>query len=600
MVRTGCNNDSHLLMIQEVPLSLASLLNRRIHMAMGREPVDLVIENVRVVNVFSGSVMETCVAIGDGHIVALGDRRACQRINAQGRYMIPGLIDAHVHIESSMMTPQHFAATILPHGTTTIVADPHEIANVLGAGGIRYMLDATRDIPLDVRIMLPSCVPATPFEHSGAELTAKDLAPLMNLDGVLGLGEVMNFPGVTSAHPDVMEKILLARAHGCVADGHSPGVTGPELQAYAGAGITTDHECSTLAEMHERIENGMYVLMREGSASRNLTTLIPGITPSNMHRCAMCSDDRDPVDLLAKGHMDHNLRLAVQAGLDPIVAVTMATLNAAQCYGMTSKGAIAPGYQADVLLVDDLTHFNVHQVFVAGKEVAREGRLVSPLASICTESVAHTVHMAPLAEDSLTLRLDHPKGRVIGIIPQSIVTNALERHLVLDHEGCFHPAANPGLSKLAVIERHHATGNMGLGIIEGYGITSGAIATTVAHDSHNVIVAGDNDQDMLLAVRHLQTLGGGIAMVHDGRIIGDLPLPIAGLMSDRPGHEVARNLENLLALAHETLQVSKQVHPFMSLSFLALPVIPQLKLTDKGLFDVQTFSFTRVEAENNS
>ena len=568
-------------------------------MAMGREPVDLVIENVRVVNVFSGAVVETCVAIGDGHIVALADRQACTRIDARGRYMIPGLIDAHVHIESSMMTPQHFAATILPHGTTTIVADPHEIANVLGTEGIRYMLASTRDIPLDVRIMLPSCVPATPFEHSGAVLTAKDLAPLMDLDGVFGLGEAMNYPGVTSADPDVMDKILLARTHGYIADGHSPGVTGPELQAYAGAGRTTDHECSSLKEMHERIENGMYVFIREGSASRNLTTLIPGVTPTNMHRCAMCSDDRDPVDLLSQGHMDHNLRLAVQAGLDPVMAVTMATLNAAQCYGMTDRGAIAPGYRADVLLVDDLTHFNVHQVFVAGKEVATQSRLICPLTDIPTESVAHTVHIAPLAQDCLTLRLNHPRARVIGINPHNIVTTALERHLALDDRGCFHPAANPGLSKLAVIERHHGTGNIGLGIIEGYGITAGAIATTVAHDSHNVVVTGDNDRDMLTAVRHLQTIGGGIAMVHNGTILGDLPLPIAGLMSDCPGHDVARTLKTLLAMAHETLHVSTHIHPFMTLSFLALPVIPELKLTDEGLFDVRTFRFTSVEAEES-
>jgi adenine deaminase len=537
--------------------------------------------------------------MGDGHIVALDDRQAHRRMNAGGRYMIPGLIDAHVHIESSMMTPQHFAAAILPHGTTTIVADPHEIANVLGTRGIRYMLEATRDIPLDVRVMLPSCVPATPFEHSGAVLTAEDLAPLMDLEGVFGLGEVMNYPGVVMADPDVMDKILLARAHGYVADGHSPGITGRELQAYAGAGITTDHECSTLKEMHERIENGLYVFIREGSASRNLKTLIPGVTPKNMHRCAMCSDDRDPVDLLSRGHMDHNLRLAVQAGLDPVMAVTMATLNAAQCYGMTDRGAVAPGYRADILLVDDLKEFNVHQVFVAGKEVACQGHLLASLNEISTDAVARSVHIAPLAEDCLTLRLNHPRARVIGINPHNIVTNALQRHLTLDHTGCFHAGANPGLSKLAVIERHHNTGNIGLGIIEGYDITAGAIATTVAHDSHNVVVAGDNDPDMLTAVRHLQTIGGGIAMAHNGTIIGDLPLPIAGLMSDRPVHKVAHSLEALLSLAHETLHVSTRVHPFMTLSFLALPVIPELKLTDEGLFDVRSFSFTQVGVEED-
>ncbi|MDD4649957.1 MAG: amidohydrolase family protein, partial [Desulfoplanes sp.] len=388
-----------------------SRLARRIHMAMGREPADLVVENVRVVNVFSGSIMDTCVAVGDGAIVALGDRPTSVRMDGGGRFMIPGLIDAHVHIESSMLAPEHFAAAILPHGTTTVIADPHEIANVLGTQGIEYILDATRDIPLDVRVMLPSCVPATAFEHSGATLSAKDLTPLMDLQGVFGLGEVMNYPGVTSADSDVLDKLLLARNHGYITDGHCPGVMGHDLQAYAAAGITTDHECSTLKEMFERIANGMYVFIREGSASRNLRTLIPGVTPKNMHRCAMCSDDRDPSDLLAKGHMDHNLRLAVQAGLDPIIAVTMATLNPAQCYGMKDKGAIAPGYRADFLLVDDLTGFNVHQVFVGGKEIAKTGHLITSLPEISTQSVGHTVHIAPLTNESLALRLDVQKAR---------------------------------------------------------------------------------------------------------------------------------------------------------------------------------------------
>ncbi|WP_461210814.1 adenine deaminase [Desulfocurvus sp. DL9XJH121] len=572
--------------------SLAS----RINMAMGREPVDLLVTDARVLNVFSGEIQDTSVAVGHGRVVGFGDFLARRTVSAGGLYLLPGLIDAHVHIESTMVSPREFARCVLVHGTTTVVADPHEIANVLGADGIRYILDATRGIPLDVRVMLPSCVPATPFENAGAVLRAKDLAALMDLPGVLGLGEMMNYPGVVNADPEVLAKLRLAREAGRAADGHSPGLSGRDLQAYVGAGILTDHECASPAELAERVGLGMYVLLREGSATRNLVALLPGVTEANERRCLLCTDDREPSDVLARGHLDHSLRLAVAHGLDPLRAVRMGTLNTAQCYGLADRGAVAPGYRADFFLVDDLAEFRVREVYAGGELVARDGECLWTPEPLDSDEVAHTVRPAPLAGDDLALRLDAPRARVIGLVPDNVLTTALERDVVLDAEGLFHAAANPGLVKLAVIERHRATGNVGLGILSGYGLAGGAIATTVAHDSHNIVAAGDNDADMHVAVRDLVDMGGGITMVRQGRVLAHLPLPIAGLMSDRPVAELAETLKKMIALAHSELCVPKGVQPFMNLSFLSLPVIPDLKLTDGGLFDVRTFSFVPVSA----
>ncbi|MBU1002468.1 MAG: adenine deaminase [Proteobacteria bacterium] len=570
-------------------MSTTQALKTRIDMAMGREPVDLLVTNVKVLDVFSGTIFESPVAIGQGEFIGFGEYEAREVLDAGGRTMLPGLIDAHVHLESSMVSPRQFAACVLPRGTTTVIADPHEIANVLGADGIRYMLEATRALPLDVRIMLPSCVPATPFENAGAVLNAADLAPLLGLHGVLGLGEVMNYPGVIHADPQVLDKLLLAHQAGRMVDGHSPGVSGRELTAYAAAGIRSDHECSTPEELAERVRLGLYVLLREGSAARNLTTLLTGVTPENARRCLLCTDDREPADLLARGHIDHSLRLAVRSGLDPVTAVRMATLNTAECYGLAHKGAIAPAYQADFVLMDDLYDFVPQQVYVAGQLVAAQGRMIADLPDASIQAVSSTVHLAPLGPDSLELRLDRPRANVIGLIPDSLVTRALLRDVILDGNGRFLPHNNPGLSKLAVIERHKATGNVGLGIIEGYGVRGGAIATTIAHDSHNIVVAGDNDADMLTAVADIQAMGGGVTLCRAGEIIARLPLPIAGLMSDRPACEVAAQLGLMLQAAHEQLGVESAIQPFMTLSFLSLPVIPELKLTDTGLFDVRSF-----------
>lgn len=565
-------------------------------MATGRTPADLVVRNARIVDVFSGSVIEVPLAIGGGRFLGFFEADARATIDAEGRYLLPGLIDGHVHIESSLVSPAQFARLVLARGTTAVIADPHEIANVCGLAGLRYMLEATRDLPLDVRLALPSCVPATPFENAGAVLDAASLATLMDDPRVAGLGEMMNFPGVLSGDADVLDKIALALDRGKNVDGHSPGLAGRDLAAYAAASIATDHECTTVEEMHERIRLGMYVLLREGSAARDMTRLASGITRANARRCVFCTDDRQPEDILRDGHIDNHLRIAVRNGVDPVTAVTIATLNAAECFGLRDRGAVAPGRVADFVLVDDLKDFAVRKVYAGGRLVADAGEIVVPLPEHEDPAVRDTVRIRPLADDAFALAVPSRRAKVIGLRPHSLLTGALERDVPCDGAGRFTPTAGADLVKLAVVERHKATGNVGVGIIEGYGLRGGAIATTVAHDSHNIVVAGDNDADMLAAVRDIERMGGGITLCRAGNVLAHLPLPVAGLMSDRPAAEVSETFARMLHIARETLHVADTVDPFMTLSFLTLPVIPELKLTDRGLFDVRTFSFTGIEA----
>ena len=571
-------------------------LARRIDMAAGRIPVDTLITNCNVVDVFSQTTFESSVAIGDGKIVGFGEYEAANIIDAEGGYLMPGLIDGHVHIESSVVSPAQFAKCVLPYGTTTIVADPHEIANVCGLEGIRYMLDASKDLPLNVRIMLPSCVPATPFENSGAVLEAKELSELIDHEGVHGLAEVMNFPAVVNSDPAMLDKIHMASSRGRVADGHTPGLSGRDLIAYAASGIKTDHECSTIEEMHERIRLGMYVLIREGSATKDLRALAKGLTDANYRRCVFCTDDREPADILANGHINKNLKIAVEEGINPLRAITIGTLNAAECFGLTGKGAIAPGYDADIMIVRDLKDFEVSHVFTNGDHIAENGNLLVEPKELVRDSVRDTVNLSEISRDALKLQLSSNKVRTMRVIPDTVLTEAVIKEVVLDKDGCFNPKENEGLAKIAVVERHNATGNIGLGIFENYHIKNGAIATTIAHDSHNIVVAGDNDEDMLVAINDLKEIGGGITLVRDGKVLGHLPLPIAGLMSDQPAQDVAEKMEELLNLAKE-FNINPKLQPFMTLSFMSLPVIPALKLTDGGLFDVTTFSFVPVEVE---
>ena len=567
-------------------------------MVTGRAPAELRIENVQIVDVLSGEIRKGTVCVGAGRILGFSEMEAREVVDGQGAYLIPGLIDGHVHIESSMLCPARFAELILPFGTTTVVADPHEIANVKGMDGLRYMLEASRELPLSVRVMLSSCVPALPVEDSGAVLEAADLAPLLADPDVGGLAEMMNVPGLLGGAPDVLEKIAVAQASGKVIDGHAPMLSGAGLDAYAALGVNTDHECTTPEELQERVARGMYVLMREGSAGREVKKLLPGVTPANQRRCLFCTDDRQPADILERGHINGILRLAVENGLDPVDAVRMATLNAAECYGLRDRGAIAPGLRADLVLVKDLKDFDVLACWAGGELVARDGKMARSLAMLDPGVLKSSVNLAPLPAKPFTVNVPSGRARVIGLLEHSLITECRVQDVAVREGGEVVLADNPGLLKIAVIERHHATGKMGVGLLDAqYGLKGGAIATTIAHDSHNIVVAGDDEDDMLLAVREMERIGGGIVMVSGGRVLAELPLPIGGLMSDEPAEAVANRLRELLKLAHEHYHIWEGADAFMTLSFLALPVIPHFKITARGLFDMGTFSFVDVDAE---
>ncbi|WP_392566968.1 adenine deaminase [Utexia brackfieldae] len=565
-------------------------LNDLIDMAAGKKAVDLLITNCKVIDVYNQQIVAGPLAIGHGKIIGYGaDYQAKEIFDAEGGYVMPGLIDGHVHIESSSLTPAQFARCILPFGTTTVIADPHEIANVCGLDGIRFMLESAKKTPLNVQIMLPSCVPATPFEQAGAILQAADLVKLINEPGVNGLGEVMDYPSVINHADKMMDKLWMAKDHDRVIDGHSPGVSGKALNAYVMGGIMTDHECSTPQEMIDRLRLGQYILLREGSTCKDLLNLLPAITPANARRCVLCTDDREAADILSTGHINKSLRLAVEHGLDPLIAITMATLNAAECFRLKNKGAIAPNYDADLLIVEDLHSFKPTHVFVAGKQIAYQGQLLIDWSDYISDSVLNSVRLAPLSAESFQLPLTSGKVNVIGVNPGSVLTEHLQLEVNQDQLGHFDATLNPGLNKLAVIERHHATGNIGLGIIANYGLKNGAIAVTVAHDSHNIVVVGDNDQDMLTAVKDVEQMGGGFSLCQNGQILAHLALPVAGLMSDKPAQEVAQNLEQMIKVAREALDINPQAHPLMTLVFMTLPVIPALKLTSTGLFNVKTY-----------
>jgi adenine deaminase len=565
--------------------------------ATGKKKAALVLKNARIVNVHSHEVIEGSLAIDGGVIVGIGAYEGHQEIDMERRFLLPGLIDSHVHIESSFSTPGQFARAVVPHGTTAVITDPHEIANVCGLDGIRFMLEASRDLPMTAYYMLPSCVPATPFENSGAVLDAEKLESLIDDEQVLGLGEVMDYPSVFDTREGILDKILLAANRGRMIDGHSPMVEGKELNAYSLAGIKSDHESSTLEEMRERLRAGMYCLIRQGSAAQNLPALISGVTGENSRRCLFCTDDRQPEDILREGHIDNHLRLAVGRGIDPVTAVQMASLNAAEAYGLRDRGALAPGLRADVVVVDDLKDFTVRSVFVAGEKVAEEGK---PLFSVPTpdiSAVSGTVNAARFDKEQLDLELPGDLARVIRVNPNSLLTEEVTRKVHRDGEGKFihHPKLD--VLKLAVIERHRGTGNIGLALLENYKLQRGAVASTIAHDSHNIIAVGQNDEDLYAAINELVRAGGGLTMVADGEVLDTLELPIAGLMTDRPLDELHEKLARMYRIAFEELGVSRELDPFMTLSFLALPVIPELKLTDMGLFDTRSFDFTRVSAE---
>lgn len=572
-------------------------LKKLIDTAAGRIPADLVIKNCKVVNVFSGEITEGNLAFSGGQIAGMGDYEGKTVIDAEGRYAAPGFIDSHIHIESSYVCPEELGRLLVPHGGTTIMADPHEIVNVCGIPGLDYMMKAAENTVLDVKYELPSCVPATPWEHSGAVIDAEAMKEPITREGIAGLGEFMNFPGVINAAESDIDKIMVAKEANKFIDGHGPGISGKELNAYSAAGIVGDHECSTVEEMKDRLERGMYILLRQGSACHNLRPLLKGLTPMNSRRCLLCSDDRQPKTMLHEGHLDNHLRICVEEGVDPVTAIRMATLNAAECFGLKDRGAIAPGYRADVVLLDDLKDFHVNRVFIEGALVAEEGEYLPEIKRYDISSVKGSVVVKDFSKEKFKMHLKSNKVNVIKILPGGVVTQKTTAEIKLDDQGEFVRDPEKDLVKVAVVERHQGTGNVACGFLEGYGIKEGAVALSVAHDSHNIIVVGVSDEEMEFAVNSLIKQEGGIVLVKEGKVIESMPMPIAGLMSDQSGEWVDQKLTDIHAKAYEELGISGDVEPVMTLCFMSLAVIPEVKLTDMGLFDVTTFSFIPVEAE---
>lgn len=568
-------------------------LKEKIRIASGDGTADLLIKNGKVVDVFSGQIERKDVAIFGGVIVGFGDYQGKKIVDVKGDFLCPGLIDGHVHVESSMVTIPEFARAVLPNGTTSVVIDPHEIANVHGREGIRFMAESARGIPLNVFIMLPSCVPATHMETSGAILRAADLRPLLREPWAIGLAEMMNFPGLIFRDPEVLKKIEMAK--GRPIDGHAPMLSGKGLYAYLTAGIRSDHECTTLKEAKEKLKNGMWIQMREGTTARNLKDLLPLVTTKNSRRIFFVTDDRHPKELLEEGHIDSMIRQAMQWGLDPILAIQMATLNTAEYFRLEGLGAIAPGFRADIVTFDHLGRFRIGKVFKDGVLVAENGKmLITATAKRSALKTGESVRVGPLKKDAFLLRSDQTLAKVIRLIPGQIVTKKEVKKIILK-DGVAHPNIKEDILKIVVVERHKATGNIGIGFVNGFGLKKGAIGSSVAHDSHNLVIVGTNDQDILKAVRVIQAMRGGLAAISDGKVLSSLSLPIAGLMSESTVRQVHLQLEAL----HRAVKKlgCKIPDPFMALSFLSLPVIPELKITDKGLVDVNQFKFVPLFGE---
>jgi len=561
---------------------------RRIGFALGERPADLLLKNARLVNVLSGDIHDADIAVADGMVVGFGDYEASKVIDCEGRHVCPGLIDGHIHIESTLLTPLEFARAAAPRGTCAVVWDPHEIANVLGRPGIEDMLELTSGCPLSFCIMVPSCVPATNMETSGAEVTAEDVARLVRAypGRVLGLAELMNYPGVLAKDPAVLAKIA---ACGCaVIDGHAPLVSGKALDAYVLSGPSSDHECTNVDEAMEKLRKGMHLFMREGSDEKNLADLIACANKFNSQNISLVCDDRDPLDLTSNGHMDHNVRMAVSLGMPPIRAIQMASVNTARHFRMKGRGAVAPGYRADIVILDDLERFKVWKVLLEGRDVA-DIRFAPAGETKAANTVKINVSGKKLDAGQFAIVKVKDEVRCIGVVPGQIITQSLVVTPRLDG-GFAHADPSHDIVKLAVVERHGRNGNIALGFMRGLGLARGAVAGTVAHDSHNLIIAGVSDEDMALAGNFLAEKGGGYCIVADGEVLAMLELPLAGLMSLKPLEDVVAAYRELRAAFRKVaLRPEVYTHPFMALSFSSLPVIPELKLTDKGLVDVGKF-----------
>lgn len=561
-----------------------SLYHKLSQIALHERKAELVLRNAMIADVFTDEIRRADIAVADGYIAAVGGSyEGTEEIDLNGKYVLPGFMDAHLHLESTMVTPNELITAAALCGTTTFIVDPHEAANVSGTEGIDYILDQTEHSPANVFVMMPSCVPATEYDDNGCLLTAEKMAPYLSSPRILGLGEVMNAPGVIHGDRQLHKKLELFS--GRILDGHAPYLPDDELTAYALAGIRTDHEASDFDYALEEIRRGIHVHIREGSAAHNLETLINGILAHDLpcENFSFCTDDKHIEDILRQGHINYNVRRAVELGLSPMAAIKMATINTARCYGLKELGAVAPGYQADLIVTDDLSSFRILSVYHKGRLIDPS---VRPETAACTDSLKNTVHVRPLSSDAFRLSITKEEVPVIRLNASQITTSKIACHLPKTDN--YLP--QDGFNKIAAVERHKATGKTGVGICTGYNIRNGAIASSVSHDSHNIIVIGDNDADMLLAVSEIIRVQGGYTLVSRGKVLGTLPLPVMGLMSDAGFETVNRTLGQMIAEAHR-LGIPDEVEPFITLSFLALPVIPEIRITPRGVLDTVSFEF---------
>ena len=573
-------------------------LIKLIDVAAGRKKADLVLKNAKIVDVFQAKILIGDIAISDGYIAGIGGSyQGVEERNYTGKYVAPGFIEAHIHIESSYVSPEEFSRVFIPRGTTTILADPHEIVNVAGLKGLDYMVNAAKNAKMDIRYMMPPCVPATNFETSGADLYADDMEDALKTGEVDGLAELMNFPGVINADDKMIDEILMAKKYGARIDGHAPQVVGKDLNAYIAAGPANDHECSTLEEAEERLARGMYLLLREGSVTQDLRKLLPIVNTANSRRCLLSGDDVQAKTAINKGHLDNSIRICIDEGLNPITAIQMATLNPAEYCSLNDRGAIAPGRRADMVVFESLEDFAVEETYILGEKLSQGNKYLGEVNYYPIDSVESSMHVKDFTREKLQLHLNSDKVRAIGVVPGEVLTT--EEHVTVrrDGDGNFVYNDQEDVTKIVVVERHHNTGNVNVNLLSGYGIKAGAIAISIGHDSHNIIATGTNDDDIFMAVNELIKQEGGAVVVKDEKVISRMELKIAGLMCNLPAEKMIAQQDALDEAVHEELGVPDNVNPVMTLSFMPLAVIPKLKITDKGLVDVEKNAFVSNELD---
>lgn len=573
-------------------------LIKLIDVAAGRKKADLVLKNAKIVDVFQAKILIGDIAISDGYIAGIGGSyQGVEERNYTGKYVAPGFIEAHIHIESSYVSPEEFSRVFIPRGTTTILADPHEIVNVAGLKGLDYMVNAAKNAKMDIRYMMPPCVPATNFETSGADLYADDMEDALKTGEVDGLAELMNFPGVINADDKMIDEILMAKKYGARIDGHAPQVVGKDLNAYIAAGPANDHECSTLEEAEERLARGMYLLLREGSVTQDLRKLLPIVNTANSRRCLLSGDDVQAKTAINKGHLDNSIRICIDEGLNPITAIQMATLNPAEYCSLNDRGAIAPGRRADMVVFESLEDFAVEETYILGEKLSQGNKYLGEINYYPIDSVESSMHVKDFTREKLQLHLNSDKVRAIGVVPGEVLTT--EEHVTVRRDGGGNFVYNDqeDVTKIVVVERHHNTGNVNVNLLSGYGIKAGAIAISIGHDSHNIIATGTNDDDIFMAVNELIKQEGGAVVVKDEKVISRMELKIAGLMCNLPAEKMIAQQDALDEAVHEELGVPDNVNPVMTLSFMPLAVIPKLKITDKGLVDVEKNAFVSNELD---